>query len=304
MVQSRRRSVRRDVHSQHSALLTGLLFVAPWLVGFFAFTLYPMSASLYYSFTVYDIVRPPVWIGFDNYTALFQDRLFHIALANTIVYVPLAVSSSVIVAYGLAVLLSQPLRGRALLRTAFYVPTVVPAMSSALLWLWILDTQAGLVNGTLASFGIAGPPWLSHPDWAKPSLVLINLWFIGNALVIFLAALNDVPRSLYDAARVDGANAWQQIWQIALPLTTPAIFFITITGVIGASQVFTFPYILTEGGPADATLMYALYLFRVAFVYLRMGYASALAWVSFVALLAITALLFGSTRRWVFYHNP
>jgi multiple sugar transport system permease protein len=213
----------------------------------------------------------------------------------------LAVPTGLTVAYSLALLLNQPLYGRPLLRTAFYLPVVVPAVASAMLWLWILDTQSGLMNSLLAAFGLSGAPWLAHPNWAKPSLILINLWYTGNAMVIFLAALQDVPRPLYDAAEVDGASGWQKLRHITLPLTTPAILFTLITGLIGASQSFTFPYILTQGGPADATLFYALYLFRVAFTYLRMGYASAMAWILFLIIVAFTYLIFRGSARWVFY---
>lgn len=283
-------------------LYSGLLFVSPWLVGFVLFVAYPIIASLYYGFTYYDIIRPPQWLGLDNYVELFvRDRLFRIALYNTTYYVLLAVPSGLAVAYALALLLNQPIYGRPLLRTVFYLPTIVPAVSSAMLWLWILDTQYGLVNATLSSLGLPGAPWLAHPDWTKPSLVLIHLWYTGNSMVIFLAALQDVPQPLYDAARVDGAQWWGQLRHVTLPLTTPAILFTLITGLIGASQTFTFPYILTQGGPADSTLFYALYLYRVAFVYLRMGYASAIAWILFVLIVFGTYWIFRSSGRWVFY---
>lgn len=283
-------------------LRTGLLFVSPWLLGFLIFVAYPVIASFYYGFTVYDIVRPPTWVGLDNYTSLlFSDRLFRIALYNTAFYVLLAVPGGLIIAYGLALMLNQPLYGRSVLRTIFYLPTVVPAVSSAILWLWILDTQNGLVNSTLASFGLPGFPWLAHPSWTKPSLVLIHLWYMGNTMVIFLAALQDVPRALYDASLVDGANGWARLRHITIPLTTPAILFCLITGLIAVSQTFTFPYILTQGGPADSTLFYALYLYRVAFVYLRMGYASAIAWMLFLVIVICTYWIFRSAGRWVFY---
>jgi multiple sugar transport system permease protein len=232
---------------------------------------------------------------------LFTDRLFRIALSNTAFYVILAVPSGLMIAYALALMLNQPLYGRSILRTIFYLPTVVPAVSSAILWLWILDTQNGLVNSTLAALGLPGVPWLAHPDWTKPSLVLIHLWYMGNTMVIFLAALQDVPRALYDASLVDGANAWARLRHITLPLTTPAILFTLITGLISVSQTFTFPYILTQGGPADSTLFYALYLYRVAFVYLRMGYASAIAWMLFLVIVIFTYWIFRGAGRWVFY---
>jgi multiple sugar transport system permease protein len=240
-------------------------------------------------------------LGWDNYAELLVDRLFRIALVNTGYYMLLAVPSGLVTAYALALLLNQRLYGRSLLRTVFYLPTIVPTVSSAMLWLWILDTQFGLINTTLIGFGWRTVPWLSHPDWSKPSLVLIHLWYVGNSMVIFLAALQDVPQTLYEVAKLDGATWWKQLIHVTIPLTTPAILFSLITGLIAASQTFSFPYILTRGGPADSTLFYALYLYRTAFVYLRMGYASAMAWILFLLIVACTYWIFKSSGRWVFY---
>jgi multiple sugar transport system permease protein len=284
-------------------LLIGILFVSPWIIGFLAFQVYPLLASLYYGFTYYDIVRVPEWLGLQNYEQLLEDRQFRIAVANTTFYAILAVPSHLVMAYMLAYLLNQRIYLRSLLRTVFYLPTIVPTASSAMLWLWLLDTRFGLVNATLANLGLRTIPWLAHPVWAKPSLILINLWYTGTAMVIFLAALQDVPRELYDAAKVDGTTWWQRLAHITIPLTTPAILFSLITGLIGASQTFSLPYILTRGGPADATLFYALYLYRTAFVYLRMGYASAMAWILFVIITIFTYLVFRSSGRWVFYSS-
>jgi len=282
-------------------LVTGLLFISPWLIGFLAFKIYPILASFYYGFTYYDIVRAPRWLGLENYRELLIDRQFRMAIGNTGFYALLAVPSSLVVAYLLAYLLNRSLYGRSVLRTVFYLPTIVPTVSSAMLWLWIMDTRLGLINTTLASLGLHGIPWLSHPRWSKPSLVLINLWYMGNTMVIFLAALQDVPQALYDAAKVDGTRWWQQLVHVTVPLTTPAILFALITGLISASQTFSFPYILTGGGPVNSTLFYALYLFRTAFVYLRMGYASAMAWILFIIIVFFTYLVFKTSGRWVFY---
>ncbi len=282
-------------------LLIGLLFVSPWIIGFLAFQVYPLMASLYYGFTYYDIVRAPRWLGLQNYEQLLADRQFGIAVANTTFYATLAVPSHLIMAYVLAYLLNQRIYARSLLRTVFYLPSIVPTASSAMLWLWILDTRFGLVNVTLAGLGLRTIPWLAHPVWAKPSLILINLWYTGTSMVIFLAALQDVPRDLYDAAKVDGTTWRQRLAHITIPLTTPAILFSLITGLIGATQTFSLPYILTQGGPADSTLFYALLLYRTAFVYLRMGYASALAWILFVIIVVFTYLVFRTSGRWVFY---
>lgn len=298
LIPARLRNMTRE---ERRRLATGLLFISPWIAGFLAFKLYPIVASFYYSFTYYDIVSPPMWLGLENYKDLFADRYFIKSVSNTVYYAVLAVPTGLIVAYLLALLLNRPLYGRSVLRTIFYLPTIVPTVASAMLWLWILDVQFGLLNVTLKSLGLPAIPWLSHPRWSKPSLVLIHLWYMGNTMVIFLAALQDVPQSLYDAAKVDGAGAWKRLRHVTIPFTTPAILFTLITGMIGASQTFSLVYVLTGGGPANSTLFYALYLYRTAFQYLRMGYGSAMAWVLFVGIVAVTMLVFKTSGRWVFY---
>jgi multiple sugar transport system permease protein len=298
LIPARLRNMTRE---ERRRLATGLLFISPWIAGFLAFKLYPIVASFYYSFTYYDIVSPPMWLGLENYKDLFADRYFIKSVSNTVYYAVLAVPTGLIVAYLLALLLNRPLYGRSVLRTIFYLPTIVPTVASAMLWLWILDVQFGLLNVTLKSLGLPAIPWLSHTTWSKPSLVLIHLWYMGNTMVIFLAALQDVPQSLYDAAKVDGAGAWKRLRHVTIPFTTPAILFTLITGMIGASQTFSLVYVLTGGGPANSTLFYALYLYRTAFQYLRMGYGSAMAWVLFVGIVAVTMLVFKTSGRWVFY---
>lgn len=297
------RALKEHDQGERRRLTIGLLFISPWIVGFLAFKLYPILASFYYSFTYFDIIRSPMWLGLENYKDLFTDRYFIKSVTNTVYYMVFAVPSGLIVAYLLALMLNRPLYGRSVLRTVFYLPTIVPTVASAMLWLWTLDTQFGVLNVALKSLGLTAIPWLAHPTWSKPSLVLIHLWYMGGTMVIFLAALQDVPRSLYDAAEVDGAGAWQRLRHITLPITTPAILFSLITGLIGASQTFSLVYVLTGGGPANSTLFYALYLYRTAFQYLRMGYGSAMAWVLFVAILAVTFVVFKTSGRWVFYSS-
>jgi len=277
------------------------MFISPWIVGFLAFKVYPIVASFYYSFTYYDLIGAPQWIGLENYRDLFVDRYFIKSVTNTLYYMVLAVPSGLTVAYLLALLLNRPLYGRSVLRTVFYLPTIVPTVASAMLWLWILNVQFGVLNVALKSLGMTAIPWLAHPRWSKPSLILIHLWYMGNTMIIFLAALQDVPQSLYDAAKVDGAGAWRRLRHITLPITSPSILFNLITGLIGASQTFSLVYVLTNGGPANSTLFYALYLYRNAFQYLRMGYGSAMAWVLFVGIAAVTVLVFRTSGRWVFY---
>lgn len=280
----------------------GWLFISPWLLGFTVFVAYPFLASLWLSFCRYDIVSPPVFIGGGNYRELFlHDARFWRALGNTIVYAALAVPLGLATAFLLALLLDRPLRGMAAWRSAFVLPHVVPVVASSTVFIWVLNPQIGLANALLDLVGIRGPAWLQDTAWAMPSLVLLSLWGVGGAVVTLLAALKDVPTSLYEAARVDGANALQRARHITLPMLTPVLFFNLVMGVIGAFQYFTPAYIMTGGGPEDATLVYGLYLFQRAWRYLDMGYASAMAWILFAVVAATTLALFSSQRRWVRY---
>lgn len=267
-------------------------------------TIYPLTSSLYYSFTRYDLLRPPVWLGLQNYTEIFtSDPHFGTVTYNTLYYVLLSVPLGVTSAFLMATLLNNEIRGRSLFRTIFFFPAIVPAVVTAMVWQFLLHTQYGAINATLASWGWKVIPFISNPELAKPSLILIHIWAQGNAIVIFLATLQDVPRSLYEAAIVDGANAWHKFWNISIPMCTPVILFNLIMGFIGGFQSFTLPWLLTNGGPNDATEFYALHLYRNAFLFLRMGKASALAWILFVVVVIFTVLLFKSSARWVYYGN-
>lgn len=282
--------------------LKGLAFVSPWLFGFLAFVAYPIGSSIYYSLTTYDVLRSPVWVGPKNYQELvFEDKLFRTVLWNTSYFILLAVPLGNITAFLLAVLLNAKIKLRPMFRTIFYIPSIVPSVALAMLWLHIFDFRIGLLNNVLLGLGLQRLPWLSNPGWAKPSLIMIHCWTCGTGMVIYLAALQDVPRTLYDAAKVDGANALHQFRHVTVPMVTPAILFNLLMGAIGALQYFTLPWILTEGGPNHATEFYALYLYRNAFGYFRMGYASAMAWVLFVIALLVTLALFKSSGRWVYY---
>jgi multiple sugar transport system permease protein len=283
-------------------LIKGLLFISPWVFGVLVFTVYPIAASLYYSFTDYDVFLPPRPNGLENYVEAFSlDDLFGRTLYNTVWFVVLGVPSQLVIAFVLANLLNTTIRFRSVFRTIFYLPTIVPAVASAFLWKWLFNVRVGLFNHIIVGLGFQRAPWLSDPVWAKPSLLLIHWWACGAAMVIFLAALQDVPGSLYDAAKVDGAGTWRRFWHITIPLCTPAILFNLIMGVIATFQAFDFVWILTEGGPNYATEFYGLYLYRNAFRYFRMGYASAMAWILFLIIVACTVALFRSSARWVFY---
>lgn len=300
ITQSRRRGTRQEWRN----LGVGLFFVSPWLIGFLAWVLYPLGSSLYYSFTRYDLLRPPVWLGLQNYIEIFtNDPHFGIVTYNTIYYVWLSVPLGVVSAFLLATLLNNDVRGRSLFRTIFFFPAIVPAVVTAMVWQFLLHTQYGAINATLAGWGFKTIPFISNPTLAKPSLILIHIWAQGNAIVIFLATLQDVPRTLYEAAIVDGANAWHKFWHISVPMCTPVILFNLIMGFIGGFQSFTLPWLLTGGGPNDATEFYALHLYRNAFQYLRMGKASALAWILFIVVVIFTIMLFKSSARWVYYGN-
>lgn len=285
-------------------LLAGLGFTSLWIIGLLVFTAYPVFASLFYSFCDYSILKAPVWCGLENYRQLVQDELFWKSLRNTLFYAGLSVPLGTVVSLALAVLLNQEVRGRAFFRTFFYLPSIMPIVASSMLWLWILNGQYGLLNWVLAPLlGIVGrtpPAWLADPTWAKPGLVLMSLWGTGNAMVIYLAGLQGVPRELYEAAEIDGAGRWQKFRHITLPMLSPVIYFNVIMSLIGALQVFTQAYIISEaangngngsdGNPARSTLFYTIYLFSTAFYDLRMGYASAMAYVLFVLIATLTWL--------------
>jgi len=285
----------------------GLLFASPYIVGFMIFILYPLGASLYYSFCQYNVIMPPAWVGLQNFHELFfQDPLFWKALYNTLYFAVFSVPLALAFSLSLALLLNQKLRGMAVYRTLFFLPSIVPIVASSVLWLWVLNPESGLINGMLRQFlGMEGPGWIADEHWAKPSLVIMSLWAVGGAMVIFLAGLADVPQTLYEVADIDGAGRWAKFRHVTLPMLTPTILFNLIMGLIGAFQYFTQVYVMTggKGGPIDSTMFYALYLYRNSFYYLRMGYASAMAWLLFLVILAATLTLLATSKRWVHYHG-
>ena len=293
---------RRWLTSGRRNQLLGLAFVSPWIVGFFAWWAVPIGASLYLSFTRYDIINDPRFIGLRNYERLFtEDPTFPIVLFNTLYFVLIGVPAGLLVAYLLASLLNNNIVARPLFRTFFFIPALVPATATAMVWLWIYNPRYGLINSMLATQGIQGIPWLSSPDMAKLSLILINSWMQGVAIVIFLAALQDVPRELYEAATVDGANATRRWWHVTIPLTTPSILFVLITSLINMFQYFSIGWILTQGGPLSSTRFYGIYLYQNAFQFFKMGYASSLSWLMFLVIITITLFTFRTSVGWVHY---
>jgi len=283
----------------------GYIFALPWIIGLLLFYAYPLLSSIYYSFANYNVVSPAEWVGFNNYKELFNDPLFWTGIKNTFYYAFFAVPISVVLGVSLALLLNMPIRCRSFFRTVFFIPTLVPVVATAIIWQWLLNPQFGLINYLLETLGISGPPWFGSPKWSKPSLILMAQWGIGNSDIIYLAGLQDISKDYDDAARVDGASGLRKVWHITLPLLTPVIFFNMIMGIINALQVFTLPYALTygTGNPANSLLFYSMYLYNNAFLYMKMGYASAMAWILFAVIMAITLLLFRSSGRWVYYHG-
>ncbi|HLF87621.1 MAG TPA: sugar ABC transporter permease [Anaerolineales bacterium] len=283
------------------------LFVSPWIVGFLIFTVGPMAASLYYSFTKYNIVDTPVWRGLGNYIKLaLNDPLFWHSLKVTINFAILALPLNLIIGFAIAVLLNQKIPGVNVWRTMYFLPSVIAGVAVALLWVRIFNTRIGILNPFLESIGIANPPgWLQDPAWAVPSLVIMSLWSVGGSMIIYLAGLQGIPTTLYEAAKIDGANSLQRFWNVTIPLMTPVIFYNLVLGLIGAFNYFTEVYVATDGngGPVRSTLFYNLYLYHNAFKFFDMGYASALAWVLFVIVLIVTLLVFRSSPMWVFYEG-
>ncbi len=283
-------------------LILGLLFASPWIIGFLAFTIVPILSSLYYSFTRYDLLRPPHFLGLDNYINLFtNDDDFRLVAYNTLWWVLISAPMGVLSAFLMALLLNTRIWWRSLFRAIFFFPSIVPVVVTAFVWQFLLNVQYGAINSTLQGLGLPTIPFLSSPTLVKPSLVLIHMWSQGAAMVIFLATLQDVPRSLYEAATVDGANALRKLWHITIPMVSPVILFNLVMSFIGGFQYFTLPWLLTQGGPSKATEFYALFLYRNAFVFLRMGKASALAWILFVVIVVFTYLLFRFSGRFVYY---
>ncbi len=284
--------------------IEGYLFILPVVLGLLIFTLGPMVASLYFSFTKFDILSSPIWIGLGNYITMFtQDQYFWLSCKVTLIYAFTSVPLGIIGGFMLALLLNQKVKGIAFFRTCFYIPTVVPAIASAVLWSWLMNPDYGLINAALAILHIPPYSFLGQPETALPSLVLMSLWGIGGGMVIYLAGLQGIPESLYEAAKIDGANEWDLFWHITIPMMTPTVFFNLVMGLIGAFQVFIQAFVMTSGGPLHATYFYNLMLYERAFGFLQMGMASSMAWFLCVFILVMTLLVFRSSTFWVFYET-
>lgn len=299
------------------ATLTGLAWVSPWLIGCLAFTLLPVAMTLYFSFTDYPILERPLWTGLDNFKALLTDPVFALVLKNTLIYAALSIPLQTVAALAVAALLNNPLKGVGFYRAAVFVPAIVPTVACAMIWYWLFNGELGLVNQGLRMVGgllpaavasalpeglrdlLAGPAWLSTSGWAMAALVVVSVWNIGQSVVIYLAAMQDVPKSLYEAASIDGAGPVRRFITVTLPGVSPVVLFNVVTGLINTWQVFAVPYIMTEGGPDRSTLFYSMYLYQAGFIYQKLGYAGALAWVQFLIIMALTALTFAISRNLV-----
>ena len=284
--------------------LAGYLFIAPWLVGFVFLVSGPMLASLVLSFMRWDLFSPPSWAGLDNFRRLLTDPLVAKSLYNTAYFTFISVPLNLAAALGAAMLLNLRMRFRGAFRTVFYLPAVMPAAANAILWFWILNPEVGLANAVLRMIGLPELQWLNDPATAKPAFIVMNLWSIGNTMVIFLAGLQGIPQTLYDAAAVDGAGRWHRFRAVTIPMLSPVILFNLVLGIIASFQIFTSAFLLTEdGGPEQSTLFSVLYLYRLGFEQFDMGYASAYAWVIFLVILVFSLLQFRFARTWVYYEG-
>ena len=292
----------KNLNKEKRETILGWLMVSPFLIGFVCLTAIPMIASLIISFTEWDMLSNPEWIGFDNYkTLFFEDPLALHSLNITILFTIVSIPLNIVFGLALAMLLNTSIRGLSIFRTIFYLPAILSGVAVALMWRWIFSSEFGLLNALLSIIGIEGPAWLTDRIWVLPSFVIMRLWSVGGGMIIYLAGLQSIPTNLYEAANIDGANWWHRTRFITLPMLSPTIFFQLIVGFIFSMQIFTEAFIMTNGGPADASLFYLLYLYRQAFQYFDMGYASALAWVLFIVILLLTIIIFKTGRFWVYY---
>jgi multiple sugar transport system permease protein len=282
--------------------IEGYLFISPWIIGFLVFTAGALLGSFSISLTDWNIVGTPEYVGLQNYQKMIEDKFFWQSLRATFYYL-LNVPLNLTLGLFLAILLNQNVRGLSLFRTIFYLPSVTAGVASALLWLWIFNPRFGIINVLLSKIGIAGPPWLGSETWAVPALIIMSVWGVGGGMLIYLGALQGIPTVLYEAATLDGATAWRKFIHVTMPMITPVLLLNLIIGIIGSFQVFTQAFIMTNGGPNYATLFYVLYLYQQAFQWFNMGYASALAWVLFLIILACTYLIIKTSSGWVYYEE-
>jgi multiple sugar transport system permease protein len=298
------RTRRRGSISSRRETLEFYLFISPWLIGLAVFLVYPLLSSLYYSFTRYEIGGRPFWIGLENYARMFADPQYLRAIRTTFVFALVSVPGISVVALGLALILAQRLKTINLFRSIYFMPSVMPMVAISLTWFYVLRPDTGPLAGLLALVGIESPRWLGDVRWALPALILINIWFsFGAQMVIYLAGIKGIPQELYEVAQIDGADQWSKFRHVTIPMLSPTIFLNLVLGIIGAMQVFDIPYVMTRGGPNDSTRTYMLHLYNRGWVEIQMGSASAMGWILFLIIMAITLLVVRSSQAWVYYEG-
>lgn len=282
-------------------LFFGLLFASPFILGVLIFWIGPMLYSIFLVSQDWNLIRAPKFIGFGNFERLFRDPMVLQSLKVTAYFTFVGVPLQLLTAFCLALMLNRPIRAQGIYRTLYYLPAITPAVASAVVWVQILNPEAGILNAILSIFGVAPVKWLFDPVAVIPAFILMSLWFVGPQMIIFLAGLQGVPKELIEAADIDGASTWRRFWNITIPMVSPIIFFNLVVGIIGTFQVFTQSFVMTRGGPQDQTRFMALYIYQNGFEYFRMGYAALLSWVIFVIVLFFTIIQFRLATNWVFY---
>lgn len=278
-----------------------LFFTSPWIIGFLILTLIPMVASVIISFTEWDILTPPKWVGFQNYKDIFKDPLFYKSLKVTLTYTLFSVPINVILSLFVALLLNNNVKNIKLFRTIYYLPAVVSGVVVSLLWVWMFNPEFGLLNNILLDLGISGPRWIYDENWVMPSLIIMSMWGIGGGIIMYLSGLQSISKDLYEAAKIDGANFWKKLIHITIPAMSPILLFTTLTSIIGSLQTFTQAYVMTEGGPNHSSLFYAFYVYKHAFTWRKMGKACALAWILFIVIFSISMLILKIASSKVYY---
>lgn len=292
MNMTKKNSIRKPIRAEKKEALTAMVFIAPWVVGFLVFTLYPILSSLYYSMTNYNVLNPPSFIGFENYINLLKDKVYLKSLTNTLYMIVIGGTITIIVSLIVSIIMdNRKLRGISLFRVFFFMPTLVPTVIACVLWIWMLQPTTGVVNTLLGYLGITGPGWIASPTWSKPAMILMMIWACGNIIIVNMAGLQDIPQSMYESASIDGANFFQKVRTITIPLLRPVILYNSVTLIINILQWFAEPLIMTEGGPDSSTVFYSLYLYQNAFQFFKMGYASAMAWIMLIIALALIIFL-------------
>jgi multiple sugar transport system permease protein len=279
----------------------GYLFISPFILGVMLWVVYPAGMAAWLAFHQWNLITPAKYVGLANFRTMFADKLFWQSLKVTFTYTFVSVPLGLTFSFLLALLINTKVKGLAVFRTVYYLPSIVPAVASAVLWMWIFNTDFGLLNEFMNTLGLPKIAWLQQPEYALPALILMSLWSVGAAMIIFLAGLQGIDDVYYEAAKIDGAGGWQQLWHITVPMMSSVIFFNLILGVIGSFQVFTAGYLITSGGPQNSTLFYVLHLYNVGFRYLKMGYAAALSWVLFFIILIFTGIIFATVGKRIYY---